>query len=297
MALCHGRERQEQNQGRQPVSTPDQRQLAENFRKLHRAPPILLLPNAWDPMSARIFEAAGFPAAATTSGGLAWALGYQDGEKTPWPEVVAATRRIAEAVRVPLTADIETGYGDTPEAVARSVADIIGAGAVGINLEDGTPNPNEPVRTIEDAAGRIRTARAAANAAGVPIVINARVDLYLKHVGDEATRFTETVRRAEAYLAAGADCIFVFAVAELDLIKKLTAAIKAPVNVVGRAGGPGLKALEAAGVARVSIASGASMAIMSQIHHIAKELRQTGEFDSLKSSMTRPEAQKLFARD
>ncbi len=279
------------------MSTPDQRQLAENFRKLHRAPPILLLPNAWDPMSARIFEAAGFPAAATTSGGLAWALGYQDGEKTPWPEVVAATRRIAEAVRVPLTADIETGYGDTPEAVARSVADIIGAGAVGINLEDGTPNPNEPVRTMEDAAGRIRTARAAANAAGVPIVINARVDLYLKHVGDEATRFTETVRRAEAYLAAGADCIFVFAVAELDLIKKLTAAIKAPVNVVGRAGGPGLKALEAAGVARVSIASGASMAIMSQIHHIAKELRQTGEFDSLKSSMTRPEAQKLFARN
>jgi 2-methylisocitrate lyase-like PEP mutase family enzyme len=279
------------------VSRSDQRQLAENFRKLHRAPPILLLPNAWDPMSARIFEAAGFPAAATTSGGLAWALGYQDGEKTPWPEVVAATRRIAEAVRVPLTADIETGYGDAPDQVARSVADIIGAGAVGINLEDGTPNPNEPVRTIEDAAGRIRAARVAANATGVPIVINARVDLYLKHVGDEATRFTETVRRAEAYLAAGADCIFVFAVADLDLIKKLTAAIKAPVNVVGRAGGPGLKALQAAGVARVSIASGASMAVMSQIHHIAEELRQTGEFDILKTSMTRPEAQKLFARD
>jgi len=279
------------------VSAPDRRQLAETFRQLHRAPPILLLPNCWDPMSAHIFEAAGFPAAATTSGGLAWALGYQDGEKTPWPEVVAATRRIAEAVRVPLTADIEAGYGDTSEAVARSVTDIIGAGAVGINLEDGTPDPQQPVRTIEDAAARIRAARAAADAAGVPIVINARVDLYLKHVGDEASRFTDTVRRAEAYMAAGADCIFVFAVADLDLIKKLTAAIKAPINVVGRAGGPGLKALEAAGVARVSIASGASMAIMSQIHRIAEELHQTGEFDILKSSMTRPEAQKLFARD
>jgi 2-methylisocitrate lyase-like PEP mutase family enzyme len=279
------------------VNTSEQRQLAENFRKLHCAPPILLLPNAWDPMSARIFEAAGFPAAATTSGGLAWALGYQDGEKTPWLEVIAATRRIAQAIRVPLTADIEAGYGETPEQVARSITEIIGAGAVGVNLEDGTPDSQQPVRTIEEAAARIRAARAAANAAGVPIVINARVDLYLKHVGDEATRFAGTVQRAEAYLAAGADCIFVFAVADVDLIKTLTAAIKAPVNVVGRAGGPGLKTLEAAGVARVSIASGASMVVMSQIQHIAEELRQKGEFDILKSSMTRVDAQKLFARD
>ena len=279
------------------MNTSEQRKLAEDFRKLHRAPPILLLPNSWDPMSARIFEAAGFPAAATTSGGLAWALGYQDGEKAPWPEVVAATHRIAEAIRVPLTADIETGYGATPDALARSVTDIIGAGAVGVNLEDGTPNPQEPVRTIDDAAARIRAARAAASAAGVPVVINARVDLYLKHVGDEATRFTETVRRAEAYLAAGADCIFVFAVADIDLIKKLTAAIKAPVNVVGRAGGPGLEALEAAGVARVSIASGASMVVMSTIQRIAEELHQKGEFDILKASITRVEAQKLFARN
>ncbi|MFZ2069612.1 MAG: isocitrate lyase/phosphoenolpyruvate mutase family protein [Xanthobacteraceae bacterium] len=279
------------------MNTSEQRKLAEDFRKLHRAPPILLLPNSWDPMSARIFEAAGFPAAATTSGGLAWALGYQDGEKAPWPEVVAATHRIAEAIRVPLTADIETGYGATPDALARTVTEIIGAGAVGVNLEDGTPNPQEPVRTIDDAAARIRAARAAASAAGVPIVINARVDLYLKHVGDEATRFTETVRRAEAYLAAGADCIFVFAVADTDLIRKLTAAIKAPVNVVGRAGGPGLKALEAAGVARVSIASGASMVVMSTIQRIAEELHQKGEFDILKASITRVEAQKLFARD
>ena len=279
------------------MSISDRRQLAENFRKLHRAPPILLLPNAWDPMSARIFEAAGFPAVATTSGGLAWALGYQDGEKTPWPEIVAATLRIADAVRVPLTADIEAGYGDTPEQVARSITEIIGAGASGVNLEDGTPDPNEPVRAIADAAARIRATRAAADAAGVPIVINARVDLYLKHVGEEATRFTETVRRAEAYLAAGADCIFVFAVADLDLIKKLTAAIKAPVNVVGRAGDPGLKALEAAGVARVSIASGASTVVVSAIQRIAEQLHQTGEFDVLKTSLTRPEIQKLFARE
>ncbi len=279
------------------MNTDDQRNAAARFRALHRTPPILLLPNAWDPMSARIFEAAGFAAVATTSGGLAWALGYPDGEKAPWREVVAATRRIVEAVNVPVTADIEAGYGETPEEVGRSVADIIGTGAVGVNLEDGTPRPERPVRTVEDAAARIRAAREAANAAGVAIVINARIDLYLKHVGDDAARLTETVRRAEAYLAAGADCIFVFGVADMEVIKPLTAAIKAPVNVVGRAGMPGLKELQAAGVARVSIASGAAMVVMSQIRDIAGELRQKGQFDMLKASMTRIEAQKLFAKN
>ncbi len=279
------------------MNTSEQRQLAEDFRELHRTPPILLLPNAWDPMSARIFEAAGFAALATTSGGLAWALGYPDGEQAPWQEVVAATRRIAEAVRVPVSADIETGYGETPEAVGRSVADIVRAGAVGINLEDSTHSVDQPMRTIADAAARIRAARGAADAHGVPIVINARIDLYLKQVGDEASRFAETLRRAETYLGAGADCIFAFGLSDLGVIGRLAAAIKAPLNVVGRAGMPGLKRLEAAGVARVSIASGATLPVMSLIRQIATELRDKGEFDMLKASMTRADAQKLFARN
>jgi 2-methylisocitrate lyase-like PEP mutase family enzyme len=278
------------------VDKSEQQRLAEDFRKLHSAPPILLLPNCWDPMSARIFEAAGFPAGATTSGGLAWALGYQDGEKAPWAEVVGATRRIVEAVRVPVSADIEEGYGDTPDAVGRNVAEIIRAGAVGINLEDGTPRPDQPVRAIDDAAARIRAARAAAAAEDVPIVINARVDLYLKQVGDEATRFAETVKRAEAYLAAGADCIFPFALADLDVIRKLTAAIKAPINIVARGGTPPLRQLEAAGVARVSTASGPALAIMSLIQRIASELRSKGEFDILHADLKRIDAQQLFAK-
>ena len=278
------------------MNKSEQQRLAEEFRKLHRAPPILLLPNCWDPMSARIFEEAGFPAGATTSGGLAWALGYQDGEKAPWAEVVAATRRIADAVRVPVSADIEEGFGDTPDAVGRNVAEIIRAGAVGINLEDGTPRPDQPVRPIEDAAARIRAARAAAEAEGVPIVINARIDLYLKQVGDEASRFAETVRRAEAYLAAGADCIFPFALADLDVIRKLTAAIKAPINIVGRAGAPPLRQLEAAGVARISTASGPALTVMSLIQRIATELRSKGEFDILHAEMKRVDAQQLFAK-
>jgi 2-methylisocitrate lyase-like PEP mutase family enzyme len=246
-------------------------------------------------MSARIFEDAGFKAIATTSGGLAWALGHADGEHTPWYDVVAATERIVRTVRVPVTADIEAGYGATPDAVAKSVADIINAGAIGINLEDSTPDPKLPVRTLEDAVDRIRAAREAARSADVPIVINARVDLYLKHVGDDDSRFADTVRRAKAYMAAGADCIFPFGLGDLKILGDLIAALKIPINIVGRAGMPNVKELERIGVARVSTASGPSMAVMSLTQQIAQELHGKGDFAMLKSTLTRPQVQQLFA--
>src|SRR4029079_4394219 len=186
-----------------------QKQLADAFRAMHRGP-LLLLPNAWDAMSARQFEAAGFAAIATTSGGVAWALGYADGEKSLWPALGSAHERIPRVVRVPVTADIEAGFGETPADVGKSIADIVRTGVVGFNLEDGTPRPDMPVRPIEDAVARIRAARQAADAAGVPAGINARTDIYLKNVGDAAGRFDEVVKRAKAYLAAGADCIYPF---------------------------------------------------------------------------------------
>src|SRR5712671_3454792 len=121
------------------MNREEQVEQADRFRNKHRGQGLLLLPNAWDAMSARVFVAAGFDAIATTSGGVAWSLGYADGEQAPWNEVVAATARIVRAASVPVTADIEAGYGETPDAVMRSVAEIIAAGAVGVNLEDGTP--------------------------------------------------------------------------------------------------------------------------------------------------------------
>ena len=273
----------------------EQKRMAEAFRKMHQAPPLLLLPNAWDAMSARIFEATGFGAIATTSGGVAWALGFPDGEHAPWSEVVAATERIVRAVHVPVTADIEGGYGETPEQVATSVTEIIRTGVVGINLEDGTPRPDMPVRSMEDSVARIRAARDAAQVAGVPIVINARVDLYLKNVGTDDTRFAETVRRGKAYMAAGADCIFPFGLADLKIIADLVKALNVPINVVGRAGVPGVAELERLGVTRVSTASGPSLVVMSMTKQIADELRIKGEFDVLKSTIKRPDAQQLFA--
>ena len=275
--------------------TPDrQKQLANAFRRAHRGP-LLLLPNAWDAMSARQFEAAGFGAVATTSGGLAWDLGYADGEKAPWSEVVAAHERIVRAVRVPVTADIEAGYGDTPAQVAKSITEILDTGVVGFNLEDGTSRPDMPVRPIEDAVARIRAAREAANASGVPAVINARVDLYIKNFGEPASRFDETVRRGKAYLAAGADCIYPFGLADLGIIARLVKALdNAPVNIVARAGAPPVTDFEKIGVARISIASGATLAVMSLIKRIGEELHASGKFDGLEHSMNRPEAQKLF---
>lgn len=269
--------------------------LAEDFRRRHHRKPLLLLANAWDPISARIVEAAGYDAVATTSGGLAWALGYRDGEETPWNEVVAATGRIVRTVRVPVTADIEAGYGETPAQVADSVRDIIRAGAVGVNLEDGTHDDAHPMRGIDDAAARIRAARAAAEAEGVPIVINARIDLYLKRIGTEETRFAETVQRGKAYLAAGADCLFPFALVDLAVAARLARELAAPINLVGRPGMPPLPEIEAAGVARVSVASGLTLAAMSSLKQMAGELRATGRFDALASSMKRDDAQRLFA--
>lgn len=268
--------------------------LADVFRARHQRSPLLLLPNAWDALSARIIEDEGFDAVATTSGGVNWALGYADGEAAPWPEVVAATARMARVLQVPLTADIEMGYGDSPADVAKSVADIIAAGAVGINLEDGTGRADAPIRSVEDAVARIRAARKAATEAGVPIVINARVDLYLRQVGDPASRFTETVRRAEAYVAAGADCIYPIALADAETIGRLTQAIRAPVNIVGHAGTPDVATLERLGVRRVSTATSVTMMVIDETRRLARELRERGSFDILNHKVKRPDVQKLF---
>ena len=276
------------------MDTREQAQRAELFRNMHRGPSLLLLPNAWDALSARIFAAAGFSAIATTSGGVSWAIGYADGEAAPWEEVVEATRRIVRAVHLPVTADIEAGFGDTPEAVGKSVREIIGVGAVGVNLEDGTPRGATPIRSIAEAAERIRAARNAARETGVPIVINARTDLYLRNIGDPATRFEEAVERARAYLAAGADCFYPITLSDRDTIRRMAEAVGAPININVRAGSPNVAELEALGVARASTASQIALMSATTMRQIAEQLRTTGRFDALNPAMTQADAQRLF---
>ena len=266
-------------------------EMARSFLARHRAPPLLLLPNVWDVLSARLFMAAGFEALATTSGGVAWALGYPDGEAAPWPEVVAATARIVKAAKVPVTADIEAGYGATPAEVGAHVAEIIQTGIAGINLEDGL---HGPIRTIEDASARLHAAREAAHQEGVPIVINARCDVFYLQHGEEKTRLATTIERCKAYLAAGADCVYPFGLRDPATIAAFVKAVEAPVNITGRAGMPDAASFERLGVARITIASAATLVAMSAIQKLAAELRATGGFETLTPTMRHPDAQKLF---
>lgn len=234
-------------------------------------------------------------AVATTSGGVAWSLGYADGERAPRAEVIAATARIARAVAVPVTADIEAGYGDTPSAVADTVSAVIAAGAVGINLEDGLPDG--ALRDMDAAAQRIQAARAAATTAGVPVVINARIDTYARSFGANASeRFEETVRRARAYLAAGADCIFPIGLADAATLAALVKAVDAPVNVAARPGMPDVAELGRLGVARVSTATRFATLALSAVEGAAKKLFASGRFDTLASTLGHADAQRLFDR-
>ncbi len=272
----------------------EQSRRAELFRGMHDRSNILVLPNAWDAITARAFARLGFPAIATTSGGIAWSLGYADGEHASIEEVVATTARIVKAVEVPVTADIEGGYGATPDAVGATVRDIVKAGAVGINLEDGLHAPGA-LRNVDVAVERIRAARAAAAAAGVPIVINARTDTYLLRYGNsDAERFEETLRRGRAYLAAGADCIYPIGLSDGATIGALVKALDAPVNVAARPGMPGVAELAQLGVARVSTATRFATIALSAVECAAKELRETGRFECLESQLTHPDLQRYF---
>jgi 2-methylisocitrate lyase-like PEP mutase family enzyme len=279
------------------MNRDNQTQLAEHFRARHRRKPLLLLPNAWDPISARLFAAAGFDAVATTSAGVAWALGYPDGQQAPWTDVVAATARIVRTVQLPVTADIEQGYGETLDQLAQSITDIIGAGAIGINIEDGTKRAEAPLRSLDEAVERIRAVREAARAAGVPIVMNARTDLYLLNLGEERERFEESVRRGKAYLAAGADCVYPIGLVDPRTIGDFVEAVAAPVNIIARAGLPSVTELGRLGVARVSTATGLTLLAMAGIRRSAEELRTSGRFDLLAEGMKHGEAQQLFSRE
>ena len=270
---------------------------AAAFRAMHRGPKILILPNAWDVASARVLEAAGFGAIGTTSAGVAASLGYPDGEHLPFDEMLRAVRRIAEGVMIPVTADIEAGYGVTEGAVAETVRSIIHAGAVGINLEDGSDNAQSPLTDLTFHAAKVRAARQAAESASVPVVINARTDVYLLGVGEQAARLQETINRANAYLEAGADCIFVPGLGDAGLIATLVREIAAPINILAGRGVPAIPELAELGVARVSIGSGLMRASLALVRSAAEELLSAGTYNSFtERALSYAELNEMLAR-
>jgi 2-methylisocitrate lyase-like PEP mutase family enzyme len=252
---------------------------AEQLRALHRAPPILVLPNAWDAVSARLFEAEGFPAIATTSAGVSAVLGYPDGGVVPWREMIDAVARIVRAVSVPVTADIEHAYGATPSAVADIVLRVIAAGAVGINIEDCVPGARE-LEPLTVQTDKIASIVKAATTAGVRVVINARTDVFLRAFGEPEHRVAVAVGRGRAFLEAGADCVFVPGVRDPETIGALVAAIGGPVNVLAVKGTPPIAELQSLGVARVSVGSGPMRATLALARDIARELHTQGTYES-----------------
>ncbi|MGY0067830.1 isocitrate lyase/PEP mutase family protein [Streptomyces sp. QTS137] len=246
---------------------------------------VLVLPNAWDAGSAAVMAAAGAPAVATTSGGVAWSLGRGDGEQATRDEMLTAAARIAAAVDVPVTVDVESGYGAAPAEVARTVAAVVAAGAVGINLED-SKAAGGPLFTPEEQAERITAARTAATEAGLPeLVINARTDVYLFGIGEESGRLDDVLARAAAYAEAGADGVFVPGLLDLDVLTDLSARSPLPVNVMAGPGGPGVAELAKAGVRRVSVGTGVAQAAYTAARRATLELLESGTYDSLDGSL------------
>src|SRR5580658_8559147 len=258
-----------------------QAEKAEKLRKLHQGPKILALPNAWDAVSARILEELDYPAIATSSAAMAFSLGYPDGQRISRGEMLEAVARIARAVRVPVTADLESGYGKTPDEIADFTKAMIAAGAVGLNFEDITGDDESSHVELPLQVKKIRAIRETAAALGVPVVINARTDIYLLPIGPAGTRLERTVERLRAYREAGADCLFVPGLADREIIEKLVETLGAPLNILASDGCPSLDELEKMGVARVSAGSSAMRAAMGAFKRVAKDWLAHGSYDSL----------------
>jgi 2-methylisocitrate lyase-like PEP mutase family enzyme len=276
------------------MNTTEQAELAKAFLRLHRGPHLLLLPNIWDAASARIIEAAGFPALATTSAGIAFSLGYPDGERISREEMLAQVARIVRAVKVPVSADVEAGYGNSPEEAAKTASAVIGAGAVGMNLEDGTHDRAHPLADLSLQLERIAAVRQATATAGVSLVLNARTDVFLAQVGEESRRYDTALRRLLAFRDAGADCVFAPGLGGSETIRRLVSDLGCPLNILAVPGSPPVPELEELGVARVSLGSGPMRATLGLLRALARELKATGTYAGLEKAPSHAEINRLM---
>lgn len=255
-----------------------QQERATLFRTLHYGPDILVLPNAWDAISAILFVEAGFRAIATTSAGIANSLGYPDGQRLPLEALLRRLREITSVVDLPVSADLEAGYAETPAAVEDVTRRVLNTGVIGVNVED-APGDGKPLVDLPVQVRKIEAIRQAGGAFGVPVVINARTDVYWLGVGEPVDRLRDALARARAYRAAGADSIFIPGVQDPPTIRALVIGVEAPLNVLAGPGAPSVATLKALGVARVSVGSGPSRAVFGLIARMATELRQSGRYD------------------
>ena len=256
-----------------------QQQYAETFHNLHRKGEPLILFNAWDVATAKAIAKTA-PAVATSSAAVASALGFADGEDVPFDMVTSLVSRITAAVSVPVSIDLEAGYGDTPDAAAESAAKILNAGVIGINIEDGLSGGKRQLVSLEQHAAKIKAVRDTAQKLGIRLFINARTDPFLRNFGSPDECLNEAVRRARAYADAGADGIFVPGLTDLALIEKLAQLTPLPVNIMVTRGVPKIPDLVRVGVRRVSLGPWPMMAAMRVIEQAAAAVAASKQYGS-----------------
>ena len=260
--------------------------LAKQFHALHHAPKMLILPNAWDAGSAVIFERAGFGAVGTTSAGIAYSLGYPDGQHISLSDVIEVERYMLRRIHIPLSVDVESGYGANPVQVAETVRAVIEAGAVGINLEDGLFSAEAALIPLNEQCRRIQALAALKLELEIPFFINARTDVYWLSVGNREDRLASTIERCAAFMEAGADGVFVPGQLSPDIIGNLVRSLDAPLNVIAAPSNPTVAELQDLGVSRLSLGSGPARAALGLVQKMAYELRQQGSFSSMVSNAT-----------
>ncbi len=258
------------------------------LRQLHHGPNTLILPNVWDVAGACLIQALGFPVAATSSWAIASSLGYRDGQCISRQQMLDVVARIALAVEIPVSADMEAGYAQTPDQMAETTRGLIAAGAVGLNLEDGEADRTRLV-PIELQVAKIEALCATASSAGVPLVLNARTDALWWKGANPETRWDDAIRRANAYRKAGADCVFVPGMQNAEEIQRFLRESPGPLNVFAGTGIPPIPELQRYGVARLSVGPGPYRAALGLLKRTAEELRGSGTYTSITENAISPD--------
>jgi 2-methylisocitrate lyase-like PEP mutase family enzyme len=281
------------------INIDRQKQKADEFLALHHSPTILILANAWDVASAKIFELEGFKAIGTTSAGISSTLGYADVQHMSLAENMQVVQRIVNNTTLPVSADIEAGYASSIEGVVKAAQAVLDIGAVGLNLEDSTGDPTAPFFDKALQQDKIRAIREMSIAKGIHLVINARTDVIMFQ-DDSPQTLRDAIDRGNAYREAGADCIFVPDVGNLDkkTIPILVKEIDAPINIIAGETTPPIPELQDMGVARVSVGPRPMRAVLSLLRKIAKELMTTGTYKLMSESfISYSEANQWFTRE
>jgi 2-methylisocitrate lyase-like PEP mutase family enzyme len=274
-----------------------QREKAAILLSLHTRGELLVLPNVWNPVGSRILEKKGYPAVATASAAISASLGYQDGEKIKRSTLMDLTERIARSVHVPVTADIEAGYGETLAELEMTAQQIIEAGVAGVNIEDSLEGGGA-LRTIEEQCDRISLLRQVADRHGVHLVINARIDSYFSPSFTSTEDATEAaVMRAKAYARAGADCVYPMGPADEATVRLLRSRIECPINILVSPSAASLSVLQNIGVNRVSFGPFIFRSCLRTFADIVDQLLTTGDYGCLSGMMTRVESEEFLRRE